>query len=119
MPSRLTTLAILIFWLATSAWFFMRDVWPYVTAESPPPFAIDLADEALRQVIHERWVLTRNGDRVATITSSLKYFEPDDTFQLTCQLVGESEIASIGENKLIARWYEDRYIVNRAGELLA
>ncbi|MCC6421582.1 MAG: hypothetical protein IT429_25465 [Gemmataceae bacterium] len=44
MPSRLVSVLIVAFWLAVTAWLFYREVWQ--PAGQPPPFALDLADEA-------------------------------------------------------------------------
>ena len=48
MPSRTLSIAIVVFWLLTAAWYVERVIWPRITSSAPPQYVIDLADEALR-----------------------------------------------------------------------
>jgi hypothetical protein len=49
MPSRWTCLLIFASWLATMSWLFYRDIWPWLQPDIPPPYTIDLVDEARQQ----------------------------------------------------------------------
>jgi hypothetical protein len=118
MPSRTITLAIVAFWLITAGWFVARDVWPHVRPGQPPPYTIELADEAMRQVVPVRWTFSRNGKEVGTIRTSLRYHEEDDSFELTAQFP-ELSLAGVGPVELLAREYEDKVRVSRDGELRA
>jgi hypothetical protein len=46
MPPRWFCLGILGFWLATTGYMFWQDLWPHIQPHEPPPFFIDLVDEA-------------------------------------------------------------------------
>ncbi|HYH65515.1 MAG TPA: hypothetical protein VD866_12535 [Urbifossiella sp.] len=84
MPSRPTTVLIVLFWLATVGWVGYRDVWPRLTATGPPPVAVDLGDEA-SQIVPVRWNVLRGGQRVGRLTTRMTYQDADDTFRLTHQ----------------------------------
>jgi hypothetical protein len=116
MPSRTLTLAIVAFWLATVGWFVARDVWPHWRPGEPPPIVIELADEALRQMVPIRWTFLRNWTKVGTIRTSLDYHESDDTFELNA-FSQELTLAGVGPVELLARDYDDRIRVTREGEL--
>jgi len=46
MPSRGLSIAIIAFWLGMTTWMFLQDIWPYLQPGVPPPYIIDLVDEA-------------------------------------------------------------------------
>jgi hypothetical protein len=117
MPSRLTTTAIIAFWLATTYWYVSRDLWPRLTAPAPPPYVIDLADEALRQAVPIRWSLWRNGKKVTPIRTSVKYDKFDDSFEMSASMSSVVEFELFGQTIKIKK-VEDNYRVNRAGQLL-
>jgi hypothetical protein len=82
MPPRLFVLAIVLFWLATSVWLFQRDIWPQLRRDAPPPFVIDLADEARQHPSTIRWAIKRNGHEIGYAETGMKYRDRDDTFEL-------------------------------------
>jgi hypothetical protein len=116
MPSRLTTLAILAFWLFVAGWFVAREVWPHLASDAPPAFVIDITDEAIRQVVPVRWVLYRNGERLAALRTTTEYRESDDSFLLTSAM-GDADIVAAGTFKCRVHSLVNVYRVNRAGEL--
>ena len=61
MPSRLFILVIVSFWLATTGWFVAREVAPRWRSGDAPPYAIELADEALKSPVPIKWRLVWNG----------------------------------------------------------
>jgi hypothetical protein len=82
MPPRAATAGILVFWLATTGFVFYRDLWPRLFASGPPPVSIELADEA-RQNAPARWALVRNGQKIGSLTTHMKYLDADDAFHFT------------------------------------
>src|SRR5947199_7013820 len=82
MPSRTLTSLIVAGWLASTGWFVARDVWPQLRSGEPPPFTIELADEALRQLVPTRWMVLHNGQKVGTVRTTLIYDEQSDSFAL-------------------------------------
>lgn len=79
MPSRLGIVLIILFWLGTTSLLFYREVVPRYFSDGPPPFRIDLADEAT-QAVPAIWTITRNDKSIGTISTYMKYVEVDDTF---------------------------------------
>jgi hypothetical protein len=82
MPARPLVLAITLFWIATTGWLFYRDLWPRLRPGQPPPYTIDLTDEALRKGPKISWNVFRGEKKVGVAETFLKYNEPDDTFEL-------------------------------------
>jgi hypothetical protein len=117
MPSRLVTLAIVAFWLGTVVWFFDHDIWPYIRPGTAPPYTIELADEALPgRMVPVGWVCLRNGEKVGTVRTTLRYLEAEDGFELTAS---SSELVLLRTPviRVVALDLSDRVQVNRDGEL--
>ena len=119
MPSRTLTLAIVLFWLATAVWFFDRDVWPHLRPGDAPPYTIELADEATRLAVPVRWALSRNGQSLGTLRTTIRYYDADDTFELTAASpeLTLPRIAGLFDIKILN--LSDQIRVNREGELRA
>lgn len=81
MPPRPVILAIVAFWLATSVWLFQRELWPRLRPGEPPPYTIDLVDEA-RNSSPIRWAVYRGDEKIGKASTSVSYDETDDTFKL-------------------------------------
>jgi hypothetical protein len=121
MPSRLVTLGILVFWLATTAWFVARDLLPNWSSQAAPPFSIELADEAIRQIVPVHWQIRRDGQAIGRLRTTLRSHDEDDTYELTaaCQdlpLV-DTTAPVVGRIQIVIRQFEDRLRVTRDGEL--
>jgi hypothetical protein len=86
MPPRLISLAILAFWLATMGWLVNREIAPALRAGQPPPFAIDLADEAQVHAPRIRWVILQVRDgketKIGRARTWVSYRPADDSFEL-------------------------------------
>jgi hypothetical protein len=82
MPSRLSVVAIVLFWCGTAAWVVYRDVWPRVFSTGPPPVAVDVSDEA-SQLLAVQWTVLRGGENVGRLTTRTFYTDADDTFEFT------------------------------------
>jgi hypothetical protein len=78
MPARHHVLAILAFWLATTGWLFYRDLRPRLIPGQPPPFTIDLADEARALAIH--WTVFKDGKDRGRAATQVSFDERDGTF---------------------------------------
>jgi hypothetical protein len=116
MPPRLLSVVIVLFWLATTGWLVSRDLWPHLQPGEPPPFAIDLVDEAQRHAVPISWTVSRGGKAIGRADTRVIYRESDDTFAL------RSDIKNLTlEVGLLATVKVERlttvYRVSRAGEL--
>ncbi|MFO0808090.1 MAG: hypothetical protein U0746_05665 [Gemmataceae bacterium] len=118
MPSRLTMLAILAFWLAATGWFAARDIAPHWRAGDPPPYTIELADEAMRNLLPVRWTLSRNGKPLGVVRTHLRYSAADDNYELSAE-APEIVLLDIVLLKVVASNFRDVVCVSRDGELRA
>jgi hypothetical protein len=82
MPPRLFTLAVVAFWLATSGWLFYRELWPKLRPGEPPPYTIDLVDEARQHTTPILWSVYRGQQKIGKARTWVTYRESDDTFEL-------------------------------------
>ena len=81
MPSRPVVALIALFWLGTAALFLSREVLPKYLASAPPPYQIDLVDEATQQA-PTRWLITpeRRGSS-GSLSTRMEYLAADDGFR--------------------------------------
>lgn len=86
MPTRPFICAILLFWTGTSGWLFYRDLWPRIRPGQPPPFTIDLADEARRQIFSTRWTVYRNDQKIGRVETYVRYRAREDLFDLVSEV---------------------------------
>jgi hypothetical protein len=61
MPPRWVSAAIILGWIASVAWLFRWEIWPLLEPGAPPPYTIDLVDEAQNSKQRIRWRVTQNG----------------------------------------------------------
>lgn len=121
MPSRFFTLAIIVFWLAVTAWFVARDIAPQWQSGAAPPFNFELADEAVRQVVPVRWRILRDDVEVGQLRTTLRPIESGDEYELAAQCseltVIDSALPLIGPARVIIQNFDDKWRVSRDGEL--
>jgi hypothetical protein len=117
MPPRFVTVLVVLFWLGTSAWFFQRELWPSLRGGDPPPFVIDLVDEARQLPID--WHVLQGDKKVGKASTQIAYDQADDTFRLegTFELNYEFKLFLLGRISTKAK-VENMYRVTREGELL-
>ena len=114
MPARHYVLAIIVFWMASTAWLFYRDLRPRLLPGEPPPYTIDLADEAEISTI--RWSVFKDNQTKPTgyAKTRVRYSEVDDTFEIS----GEFKLWSTGIMQGNAdQVVEGKYRVTRDGQL--
>jgi hypothetical protein len=81
MPPRAVTWAILVFWLATFAWFCHHDLWPRLRPGQKPPYTIDLDQEA-SGASGRQWQVFYNGQTIGNATTWVSHRRGDDTYEL-------------------------------------
>lgn len=79
MPPRIVTASIVGFWLFTLGWFAYREWLPWLRADSPPPFTVELVDEAAPLIAH--WKIWRGDKMIGSLTTRMTA-QKDDTFEL-------------------------------------
>ena len=116
MPSRFFTGFILLFWAVSSGWFFYAEFWPQLRGGDPPPFTIDLADEARKLSPSIEWEIIRGGEKIGRVTTNIHYREDDDSFELS----GTVHDLNLGKASLVrVVLMTNHYRVTREGQLLA
>ena len=115
MPSRIGVVAIVLFWLATTAFVGYHEVWPRYFSDAPPPVQIDLADEATQQVA-TYWQIYRGEQRIGKLTTRMEYNPLDDTFRFINTYSQLSFDVSKGFSLDVPQ-LETTVRMNRAGEL--
>src|ERR1700722_8465979 len=91
MPTRWSSLVIVLFWLGMMTVLFHKEVWPLLQPDAPPPFTIDLVDEGRQQVFEIRWNVFLDGtlptsSNLAARTSVTYEEKPDDSFSFNIEL---------------------------------
>ena len=115
MPSRIGIAAIVLFWLATTAYVGYHEVWPRYFSDAPPPIQIDLVDEATKQ-IPTNWQIYRGEQRIGKLKTEMEYNELDDSFRFINTYTRLSFDLSNGFSLEVPR-LETSVLVNRSGEL--
>lgn len=82
MPTRWLCVAIVAFWLGTSAWLFWRDLWPNWRPGEPPPYNVDLVEEAQHGKAQVFWSVRQNGQDMFSAKTWVEHHADDDTFTL-------------------------------------
>jgi hypothetical protein len=116
MPARPLVLAITLFWVATTGWLFYRDLWPRLRPGEPPPYTIDLADEALQKGPKISWNVFRGDKKLGVVQTWLTYREADDTFEMHSE-VKRLEWGQIGLFYIELLDMSSMYRVTRDGQL--
>jgi hypothetical protein len=117
MPPRWFSVIIVAFWLTTSAAFFWHEYWPYLEPGAPPPFAINLTDEAYNP-IPVRWKVTRNGEPTyLTAVTNVRHDPKTNEFTLSAQFNHEAGKPQPAQSLLID-YLESEYRVNPEGQML-
>jgi hypothetical protein len=75
MPPRPLSLAIVLFWLGTTGYLFWHDLWPQLAPGQPPPFTIDLVEEAQTRRPQILWTVEQNGERVLKARTKVEHPE--------------------------------------------
>jgi hypothetical protein len=113
MPARHHILAIVAFWVATTGWLCYRDIWPRLWPGEPPPFTIDLVDEASEQKVF--WTILQEGDVKGYAQTWVMYHPSDNTFDIAGLFKYWSQPRE--QQNQPDRVMESRYRVTPEGEL--
>src|SRR5437016_2889362 len=114
MPPRLVTVAILLFWLATTSRLAYLEVLPRFQTGEPPPFTIDLTAEVSAQQV--RWTVLQEGKPVGRGTSRVERND-EGSYDFTAKF--SFNRFELGPLKLVKLEIRGAYGVNDEGKLLA
>jgi len=115
MPPRGVIVGILAFWTFMTSWLFIREIWPRMQPGQPPPFGIDLADEA-QNSIPIRWSIFKDDEErpCGYIRTWVNFRDQDDTFEMVGEFKLWKTSATSGQPDFVVR---SKYRVTREGEL--
>jgi hypothetical protein len=82
MPPRWVSAAILAGWIASAIWLFRVELWPSLEPGAPPPFTIDLVEEAQTAKLPIRWRVTQNGKSSLIARTSVEHRVKENDFTL-------------------------------------
>jgi hypothetical protein len=99
MPPRWLALGVFVLWIFMTGWLFVRDYWPQLQPGQPPPFRIDLADEAQNN-IPVRWSIFKDGEGRGYARTWVNFRNRDDDPHQRVFKAGEWEFELGGEFKL-------------------
>jgi hypothetical protein len=124
MPPRWLCVSIIAFWAATTGWLVWSELRDEFAPDEPPPYVIDLTDEAQPENNHIRWVVWLGEEPPQTGmfsgTTWTEHHEREDEFtlhvRLDASLTGAGKI-DLGLIKLKHMFSE--YRVDRAGRLVS
>ena len=91
-----------------TGWLFVRDYWPQLQPGQPPPFRIDLADEAQNN-IPVRWSIFKDGKDHGYARTWVNFRSRDDDPHQRIFKAGEWEFELGGEFKLWTDNKKNRY----------
>ncbi len=118
MPPRWLCVVIVVFWLACNGWLIWRHLLPRVAPGQPPPFAIDLVEEAQTQRPAVHWSVYRDDRKV--MQARTRILHPGrDLFELTAEHLPPVGASEVSLPPIRLRRMSSTYRVNSAGELLA
>lgn len=114
MPPRYLTCGIVVLWLTTTSWLVYHDLAPRLFPAGPPPFVINITDEAQPNTTID-WTIYQNGVKKGRCETILRHHAEDDTYVLH----GVYKIWDSGKVRVGAedQKIESAYRVTRTGEL--
>ena len=80
MPPRSVVVVILVFWIASISYLIYRDYYPWWRTDAPPPFLVELADEAAPLVA--QWSIYRGDQKVGSVTTQMTCLK-DESIELS------------------------------------
>jgi hypothetical protein len=123
MPARGLCIAIVAFWLTAVGWLVLRDIWPELQPDTPPPFKLDFLDEIeIDRPSDITWKVWHNDNPVDEYhtTTKVTHHKEDDTFEMSS--IMKINFARTSEDRLRGGLYRVRHVksstrVTRDGDL--
>ncbi len=127
MPPRWLCFGVVAFWMAATGWLIWSEVRDAFGTDEPPPFFIDLVDEAKPENARIRWIVwqeekvLRQGEKQDTFLARtwVEYSEKQDDFTLHIKFEPELTVAKkMVLDQIELRHMNSAYRVDRNGRLL-
>ena len=117
MPPRWLSILIVVVWVLFSARLVVLDLLPRLLPGQPPPYTIDLVEEARTTRSYVDWMVLRDGTQAFRSRSRVLHPE-HDVFELTSELMPLKKDDRVPLNGMLLRRLASTYRVNGAGDLL-
>lgn len=117
MPPRWFCLAVIVTWTGFNGWLFYHDLLPRLLPYQPPPYSIDLVEEATTRRPYIDWLVFLDGRKVFQARTRIEH-PAHDTFDLSAEYTPVSAQTRVPVNGVLVRKMASAYRVNTAGDLL-
>lgn len=117
MPSPRVCLAIVLFWLGFNGYLLYHDLLPRLLPGQPPPYTVDLVEEAQTRRPATDWTVLKDGEPVFRARTAVTNPE-HDVFELTSEFTPLKDAPPAPLHHILVRRMASRYRVNSAGDLL-
>jgi hypothetical protein len=117
MPPRWLCVGIVLFWLSATGWMAWRDLLPRLLPDQPPPYAIELVEEARTNRAYISWVVLKDDEKVARARTHVEH-PSRDVFELVAQIKPEQRGRLFPVNGILVRTLDSSYRVDPSGNLL-
>lgn len=124
MPPRWVCLVILLFWLGFNGWLFFSDLLPRLLPHQPPPYTIDLTEEAKLRRPYIDWIVLCDDQKVFRAQTEVKHLGHEDVtlhdvFEMTAKFKPfEPNKKPVAIHGFMVSQMSSAYRVNAAGDLL-
>jgi hypothetical protein len=118
MPSRGLSVLIVLFWLAFNGWLLCHDIVPRLLPGQPPPYSIELVEEARTSRAYILWSVEKDGERIAQARTGVEH-PSRNVFELVSTLT--PPIKGVGfraVDGLLIHKMQSTYRVDETGDLL-
>ena len=123
MPPRWVSAAIIVGWIASVVWLFRLEIWPSLEPGAPPPFTIDLVEEAQTSKLPISWRVTQNGNYTLNAKTSVEHRVKENDFTLRAvftppPFLNAADKQAAEAEKISIRHMSSAYRVTPEGQLL-
>ncbi len=125
MPSRWACLTIILCWLGFNGYLLYHDLLPRLLPGQPPPYTIDLVEEAQTRRPATDWTVLHEGEPAFRARTSVTQPEGEhDVFELNAEFMPLHDATPLKDappvpiGQILVKRMSSRYRVNSAGDLL-
>jgi hypothetical protein len=119
MPPRWLSLAIILFWLVVTSFLVWHDLLPQWLPGQPPPYTIELVEEARNDRPAILWAVLEDGVKVARARTRITHpSRSRDVFELRADITPDKRDTPFSVNGILVNELKSTYRVNSAGDLL-
>lgn len=119
MPPRWFCVAVVLAWLGFDGWLVYNDVLPRLRPDQPPPYTIDLVEEAQTRRPNIEWTVHLNGQKALLARTRIEKPETEhDVYELTAEYKPIPGAARVPLQGILIQKMMSQYRVTGSGDLL-